>query len=267
MVSEFESLVAAGRYSPANKTVEGKYTFVDTSDFWKRVCSCLPCSIQLAWPGYQTEAIRATIGDHNVIIQVWKGWCPHLVPDFTAPFVGEIYFPGGIGAEVGIYALTENELEPIAPFSVDDLPINWRTALRSWWDARRARAGSPDNTTLWWPAVDVISPENELSVSFTLHHPDFDAPLIDGYSTATYWTCKWMHEESHERWCAEHRVPTADATVILTEKTNPDEYILDFTVAGIDYRWLDGQIVAMTPGQPDPEMVPPEELASLVPGW
>jgi hypothetical protein len=78
--------------------------FNATSGAWKDLCDQLPCTAWLAWPGYYTAAYETTIGGTDVVIQCWKGWCQRPIP--TVQRLGstrKVSFPGGIGAEVGIY--------------------------------------------------------------------------------------------------------------------------------------------------------------------
>jgi hypothetical protein len=74
---------------------EQGYHYVETSDEWKQACLALPCFSLLAWPDYKTTTVEDVIDGEPVVIQLWKGWCQK--------FFGDDDFPGGIGAEVGIY--------------------------------------------------------------------------------------------------------------------------------------------------------------------
>jgi hypothetical protein len=52
-----------------------------------------PCNALMHWPGYDTEVIDLKLDGRDVVIQLWKGYCPKYMPGL----------PGGIGAEVGLY--------------------------------------------------------------------------------------------------------------------------------------------------------------------
>lgn len=52
-----------------------------------------PCTAQMHWPQYDTKVIDTKIDGRDVVIQLWKGFCPSYMPGLV----------GGFGAEVGIY--------------------------------------------------------------------------------------------------------------------------------------------------------------------
>jgi len=85
-------------------TVDG-YEFVETSQNWKDTCSTLPCFTQCWWADYLTAVVQAELlisgMKRNVIIQLWKGWCQRLGGRLMNDF------PGGIGAEVGVYEIVD----------------------------------------------------------------------------------------------------------------------------------------------------------------
>lgn len=53
----------------------------------------LPCTADLHWPGYDTKILERRLDGRDIVIQLWKGFCPSYVPGVV----------GGIGAEVGVY--------------------------------------------------------------------------------------------------------------------------------------------------------------------
>ena len=61
------------------------YSYVETSERWKELCSGLPCFAALQWPGYATEVVESEIDGEPVVIQLWKGWCQK--------FLGLPFFP------------------------------------------------------------------------------------------------------------------------------------------------------------------------------
>lgn len=52
-----------------------------------------PCTELFHWPGYDTKVIEKKIDGRDIVIQLWKGYCPSYIPGLV----------GGVGAEVGIY--------------------------------------------------------------------------------------------------------------------------------------------------------------------
>lgn len=56
----------------------------------------IPCFAGMYFPGYDTTVLHRVLDGREVIIQLWKGYCPSYLPGMI----------GGIGAEVGIYQNT-----------------------------------------------------------------------------------------------------------------------------------------------------------------
>jgi hypothetical protein len=81
--------------SPTRRYTENGFDFDETSDEWKVMCQALPCFAALHWPDYSTKVVEDRINGQAVVIQLWKGFCPQ--------FLNAANFPGGTGAEVGIY--------------------------------------------------------------------------------------------------------------------------------------------------------------------
>lgn len=52
-----------------------------------------PCNAAMEWPGYETKVLEKKLDGRNIVIQLWKGFCPSYMPGIV----------GGYGAEVGIY--------------------------------------------------------------------------------------------------------------------------------------------------------------------
>jgi len=52
-----------------------------------------PCTAAMHWPKYDTRVIKKRLDGRDIVIQLWKGYCPSYMPGMV----------GGIGAEVGIY--------------------------------------------------------------------------------------------------------------------------------------------------------------------
>ena len=132
---------------------ENGYAFDETSEYWKQMCQNLPCSTVLAWPDYSTTTFDAVIDGQAVVIQAWRGYCEQ--------FLGSSSFPGGIGAEVGVYT--------------------------------KQPALSDPSSDSWYPLPYVVA-----SVSFQLINPDNGGSLFfESSGENTYWNCKWMTPESY----------------------------------------------------------------------
>ena len=87
------------------------YEYDETSEYWKGLCSALPCFAQLTWPGYKTTIVEDTIDGDPVVIQLWKAavgplggnalWWP--APDLHAtleyqlinPNTGQVFYSAG----------------------------------------------------------------------------------------------------------------------------------------------------------------------------
>src|SRR5579871_1191100 len=99
-------------FNPVNETLAPDGTrYVETSNQWKQLCQALPSFKEVAWPDYATAVIEDRINGHDVVIQPWKGWCQQ--------FLMREDFPGGVGAEVGIY---RRQPERTLPDVLPDVP-------------------------------------------------------------------------------------------------------------------------------------------------
>jgi hypothetical protein len=85
----------------------GGYWFNETSESWKEMCRAFPCFAALQWPGYASTVIEDRINGQDVVIQLWKGWCPKFLG-----LAGVQIFPGGIGGEVGVYRRMPGRARP-----------------------------------------------------------------------------------------------------------------------------------------------------------
>jgi hypothetical protein len=113
------------------------------------MCSELPCFDALQWPGYDSIHLDIEINSESVGIQLWKGWCQK--------FLGLQFFPGGIGAEVGVYRRIPGKLRP------DSLPF-----LPDWMEAFiLEHLADLTDEDLWWPAPDLRA-----QLEFTFINPD-----------------------------------------------------------------------------------------------
>jgi hypothetical protein len=181
------------------------YGFVETSERWKELCSGLPCFLALQWPGYATAIVEDTINGQPVVLQLWKGLCPN--------FLGLPAFPGGFGAEVGVYRRIPGRGRPTSlPF----LPSDAEAAVL-------AKIGMVTDNDLWWPAPDLNA-----ELEFTLINPVTDQPFFSAGPERSYWLAAWMNMPSYARyaWDQNFRVPAM-----------PDDYILEYRVNGVVRRW------------------------------
>ncbi len=181
------------------------YGFIETSEQWKVLCSNLPCFTALQWPGYSTLVVDDTINGEPVVIQLWKGLCPN--------FLGLSQFPGGFGAEVGVYRRMPGRARPTSlPF----LPPNVAASILS------SIASLTDNE-LWWPAPDLNA-----QLTYTLINPNTNQPFYSAGPETSYWLAAWMSMGSYFKysWDQGFKVPLM-----------PDDYILEYTVNGKPGRW------------------------------
>jgi hypothetical protein len=183
---------------PINPFTDGGYHYEETSDDWKLACSVLPSFAALRWPGYETAVVEDTIDGQAVVIQLWKGRCQR--------FFGLNDFPGGIGAEVGVYRRIPGRPLPTA------LP-----ALPSEIAGFMLHAVHALGEDFWWPY-----PELQTQVSFTFVNPKTNATFFTAGPETTYWMNRWMRPDSYR----------------LYEGSNSplpfwtEDYILNYTING-----------------------------------
>ncbi len=201
--------------SPTRGYDENGLHYVENSEDWKQLCEQLPCFDALEWPGYDAFRVETEIRGEPVVIQLWKGWCQK--------FLLMSSFPGGIGAEVGVYRRVPGHRQP---GSLPFLPPLSRAAIQ-------ARMRSDAHVDLWWPAPDLST---ELTFSFI--NPLTDAPVFTAGPQRTYWLTKWMDEFSY----AFRYTPSVGLGKIPAV---PTHFVLEFGVDGRRWRWL-------PPGPGDP---------------
>jgi hypothetical protein len=162
---------------PTVRTVDSRgYDFDETSPCWKEECQALPCFKDIRWPDYDTWVVEDVIDGQPVVIQLWKGWCQQ--------FLGRSDFPGGIGAEVGVYRRIPGKA---LPTDLSFVPLPLRILLLG-----VSRIPGAD---LWWPF-----PELETTVRFSLVNPVTGNVLCDGTPEVTYWRNLWIEEGSYQRY-------------------------------------------------------------------
>jgi hypothetical protein len=181
------------------------YGYVETSENWKLLCQELPCFLALQWPGYASTIDEPWINGERVVVQLWKGLCPN--------FLALPQFPGGFGAEVGVYRRMPGRLKPTSlPF----LPPAAEAAVLG-------AIGSVTDNDLWWPAPDLNA-----QLSFTLINPNTNQPFFSAGPETSYWMAAWMNMPSYIKYAFDQglKVPIM-----------PDDYILEYTVNGVTKRW------------------------------
>jgi len=161
--------------SPTVESTDARgYQYVETSDPWKQMCTAFPCFAALQWPDYASYSFKDTIDGHPVVIQLWKGYCEK--------FLGLQKFPGGVGAEVGIY---RHEPGRGRPTSLPFLPPSLAAQII------KPAARLTDND-LWW-AYPELNPE----ISFKLINPKTNQVFFETGKERTYWLNRWMNEGSY----------------------------------------------------------------------
>jgi hypothetical protein len=206
--------------APAIQYVDQRgYEFVETSEWLKNAVSGVPCSLMMQWPDYATTIVEDQIDGEDVVIQLWKGWCPQFFRNF----------PGGIGAEVGIYRRVLGKAAP------RDFPPPHTTEF-----AVALAAGSLVNLmndNLWWPF-----PELGAEISYTLTNPVTNQVFYDAGPQTGYWLAKWMAWDSYGKYQRDQGrrssgLPTWFPGNSLTPLLN-SSYQLDYTINGKTYpRW------------------------------
>lgn len=161
---------------PTKNYEENGYMFDETSAEWKAACTALPCFEELHWPDYATEVIDVNIGGKDLVIQLWKGWCPK--------FLNNDEFPGGIGGEVGVYERVDGKGFPAE--RPDFFPeLMWK-ALH----LMSQRAGGH----FFWPVAE------SYDIEFDFINPLNGELMFHAGTEHGYWLTKWMDESSYERW-------------------------------------------------------------------
>jgi hypothetical protein len=189
--------------SPTIRYTESSgYAFDETSESWKQLCQAFPCFLALRWPGYASGIVEDVINGQKVVIQWWKGWCPK--------FVGA--FPGGFGAEVGVYRRIPGKARPASlPFLPNPLQSIVLNALSNLTD-----------NDLWWPF-----PELGADIEYTLTNPVTGQRFFAAGPETTYWMAKWMEQSSYFNYAGfpwDSKAPT-----------DPEDYILEFRINGKTY--------------------------------
>ena len=179
------------------------YPYVETAEWWKTACEALPSFAELWWPDYATKVIQDTIDGKPVVIQLWKGWCQK--------FLGRDDFPGGIGAEVGVYRQIPGRAVPAS------LP-HYPSRLVDFVLGGLEKVGGD---RLWW-----AFPELGAEIDWELVNPKTQETFFTAGPEKTYWMNKWMNPESYEQYRVDqsHNVPFFSAHYVLNYRINGKRY-------------------------------------------
>lgn len=181
------------------------YGYVETSDRWKQMCTAFPCFAALQWPDYSSTSFQTKINNKPVVIQLWKGYCEK--------FLGLSKFPGGIGAEVGVYRFIPGKTRPQA---LSFLPPSLAAAILR-------PAASLNDKDLWW-----AYPELETRIQFSLVNPVTGQIFFSTGTETTYWLNRWMNPESYEKYKRDERGRTPASL-------HETAYQLHYSINGVSY--------------------------------
>jgi hypothetical protein len=184
---------------------EGGYSYNETSESWKEMCEAFPCFLALQWPGYGSVIVEDVIDGMPVVIQLWKGLCPKF-----GGFAGLQYFPGGVGAEVGIYRRIPGKAPPT---SYPGLPqLGYAEKLIN-------ELGTGVGVDLWWPA-----PELNTTLELRFINPSTGEVMFSAGPQTSYWLTKWIDESAYSDYESDHAVPAGYTDYILEFKVNGKTY-------------------------------------------
>jgi hypothetical protein len=203
------------------------YQLTAMSDSWKTMCLDLPCSTGVQVPDLYKQAFwQGPIDGEQVVIQAWKGDCPHAYREL----------PGGIGGEVGVYRLDATRTIPdhLSLPRVDELPAPVRAIvsdvvsrlLKNFIDL--AEVGTPR----WWPF-----PELHEEIQMRLVNPVTGDELLHAdppEPAGGYWLSRWMTYESYDTYRMRYAVPD-----------RAFDYAMEFSVGGQRFTWGTGGIEAV----------------------
>jgi hypothetical protein len=179
------------------------YTYDETAEWWKTSCEAFPCFGALQWPGYTTYAFPDVIDGQPVVIQLWKGTCEK--------FAGLNDFPGGVGAEVGVYHIVPGRA---ITSSLSFLPASFVEFIIS-------SIATLGGSSLWW-----AFPELGTKIEFTLTNPVTQQTFFAAGPEVTYWLNKWMFNDSYALYSSDQggQVPSSPTDYALRYKINGRSY-------------------------------------------
>jgi hypothetical protein len=149
-----------------------------------------------------TQVVEDTIDGQAVVIQLWKGTCQK--------FLGLADFPGGIGAEVGVYHRVPGRARPTLS-SLSFLPSPFAAFIVT-------TIATLTDDQLWW-----AFPELNTQIDFALTNPVTNQLFFNAGSETTYWLNKWMDDDSYETYQNNQGGQTP---------ASPTDYLLGYRING-----------------------------------
>ena len=204
--------------NPVKKYTENGYDFDETSADWKAACAALPCFAEVEWPDYATTVIDVNIDGKDLVIQLWKGWCPR--------FLNRDDFPGGIGGEVGVYERVQGKGFPATrPEFFPELM----------WDALFAMSKLAGGH-FFWPVAE------KYEIEFDFINPVTNKVMFHAGIESGYWLTKWMSDKSYKKYKndQELRWPSLPSWVPFNSQTPAFavNYVMEYKINGKTYpRW------------------------------
>lgn len=183
------------------------YSYVETSDNWKQLCTAFPCCNALQWPDYASTFLDITIDKKPAVVQLWKGNCEK--------FMGLPQFPGGIGAEVGVYRRIPGKVRPQA---LSFLPPPMAAAILG-------PIRNLNDNQLWW-----AYPELNARIQFSLVNPMNGQIFFSTGTETTYWLNRWMNPGSYDKY---KRDQGNGKTPPTFHEVN---YVLHYSINGQSYK-------------------------------
>jgi hypothetical protein len=185
----------------------GTYNGDVNTDWWKTQCQGLPCALSMAWPRYATAIIDIELAGKPAVIQAWKGICEEALPS-----VDGYVFPGGAGAEVGVYSRAKPADTPPFPFAGPE----WT----AWLSARMSQV-----TDIWWPAPHLVS-----QIDYTLTEPTKNVGFFSS-TTRSYWDCEWMNcVPDYAEWMTTFSEKNQHGFHFPPTPADAQDFTLDFSV-------------------------------------
>lgn len=187
------------------------YHYTETAAWFKQVCEGFPCFFVIGWPDYETQIYETVIDGQPVVLQLWKGWCQR--------FLGLEGFPGGVGAEVGVYRRIPGRLKVFLD-QLGDMDA-WSKRCKMFPEGYVEKLHTLADDHVWWPY-----PELGAKVDWALRHNTTAAPFFVSKPESTFWNCKWMTPEDYsDKYRADpsHEAPPIESVW---------DYALEFRVKG-----------------------------------
>lgn len=167
--------------------VNGKdYFNNEIAESWAKQCRWLPCFHGVCWKGYAERVIKnVQVGNRYLIVHLWKGYCNK--------FLWNNDFPGGIGAEVGVYLVQPDSWidmhkgEVATALDMADSIINPNSYYK--------KALEIPNPHKWFPAWEL-----DISMRFKLIDPETNQTVIETKEKPGYWCTEWLELDAYQEW-------------------------------------------------------------------